>query len=73
MLTGKCASYIPLINLKPPLFLQFLIITIAVKKNIESSKSMKVHTTLVVNNFISIKIYAIKEFVYLKGIYQIER
>lgn len=30
---------------------------------------MKVHTTLVVNNFISIKIYAIKEFVYLKGIY----
>lgn len=34
---------------------------------------MKVHTTLVVNNLISIKIYAIKEFVYLKGIYQIER
>ena len=59
--------YIPLINLNPPLFLQFLIITIAVKKNIESSKSMKVHTTLVVNNLISIKIYTIKKFVYLKG------
>ena len=28
---------------------------------------MKVHTTLVVNNLISIKIYAIKKFVYLKG------
>ena len=62
-----------LINLNPPLFLQFLIITIAVKKNIESSKSMKIHITLVVNNLISIKIYAIKKFVYLKGIYQIER
>lgn len=33
---------------------------------------MKVHTTLVVNNLISIKIYTIKKFVYLKGIYQIE-
>lgn len=34
---------------------------------------MKVNTTLVVNNLISIKIYVIKKFVYLKGIYQIER
>lgn len=34
---------------------------------------MKVHTTLVVNNLISIKIYVIKKSVYLKGIYQIER